>query len=115
MLKIFFDPETRKVMGVHAIGREATELIHIGQSVMIFGGVLDYFVDTVFNYPTLAEAYKLAALNGLNEVHKRTGKLEPMDVFGRPVAEIEPTGDGPDTVAREIVTAAKAKAGKQSS
>jgi NAD(P) transhydrogenase len=113
LLKILFAPDTRKVLGVHAIGREATELIHLGQAVMIFGGVLDYFVDTVFNYPTLGEAYKLAGLNGLNEVYKRAGKLEPMDVFGNavPGASVEPPDstpdDAPSAIAREIAASSK--------
>jgi NAD(P) transhydrogenase len=70
MLKLLFDPKTRKVLGVHAIGDGATELIHIGQAVMAFGGKIDYFVDTVFNYPTLAECYKVAALAGINRLPK---------------------------------------------
>lgn len=68
MLKILFDRESRKILGVHIIGHSASELIHIGQSVLAFGGSLDYFVNTVFNYPTLAEAYKVAALDGYNKV-----------------------------------------------
>jgi len=68
MLKLIFDPETRVLLGVHAIGTDATMLVHIGQAVMIYRGTIDYFVDTVFNYPTLAEAYKIAALNGLNKL-----------------------------------------------
>lgn len=68
MLKLLFHQETRELLGVHAIGTGATELIHIGQAVMAFGGTIDYFVDTVFNYPTLAECYKVAALNGLNKL-----------------------------------------------
>ncbi len=67
MLKLLFHSETRALLGVHAIGEGATELIHIGQAVMAFGGKLDYFVDTVFNYPTLAECYKVAALAALNK------------------------------------------------
>lgn len=70
MLKLLFNPETREVLGVHAIGDGATELIHIGQAVMSFGGKIDYFVDTVFNYPTLAECYKVAALAGINRLPK---------------------------------------------
>jgi NAD(P) transhydrogenase len=66
--KLLFDPEDRKLLGVHIIGFEATELIHMGQAVMIHGGRLDYFLDTVFNYPTMAEVYKLAALNGINKL-----------------------------------------------
>ncbi len=68
MLKLLFDPESRKLLGVHIIGERATEIIHIGQAVMSFDGKIDYFVDTVMNYPTIAEAYKTAALNGLNKL-----------------------------------------------
>lgn len=68
MLKLLFDPKTRELLGVHVIGEGATELIHIGQAVMAFKGPLDYFIDTVFNYPTLAECYRVAALDGLNRL-----------------------------------------------
>jgi NAD(P) transhydrogenase len=67
-LKIIFHRETLEVLGVHIIGEEAAELIHIGQAVMILKGTLQYFADTVFNYPTLAECYKIAAFNGLNKL-----------------------------------------------
>jgi NAD(P) transhydrogenase len=67
-LKLLFNPKTLKLHGVHIIGESATELIHIGQSVISFGGTIEYFRDTVFNYPTLAEAYKVAALDGLNKL-----------------------------------------------
>ncbi len=69
MLKLLFHSKTRELLGVHGIGEGATELIHIGQAVMAFGGKLDYFVDTVFNYPTLAECYKVAALAALNKLN----------------------------------------------
>jgi NAD(P) transhydrogenase len=69
-LKLIFHRETRKVLGVHIIGEGAAELVHIGQAVMILGGTVDYFVDTVFNYPTLAECYKVAAFNGLGRLHR---------------------------------------------
>jgi NAD(P) transhydrogenase len=68
MLKLLFHPETHVLLGVHALGQRATEIIHIGQAVLFYGGLVDYFRDTVFNYPTLAEAYKVAALNGLNRL-----------------------------------------------
>ncbi len=68
MLKLLIHQETRKLLGVHAIGTGATELIHIGQAVMTFNGTIDYFINNVFNYPTLAEAYKVAALNGSNKL-----------------------------------------------
>src|ERR1700750_2335631 len=69
-LKLIFHRMTHAILGVHIIGEGASELLHIGQAVMILGGKLDYFVETVFNYPTLAECYKVAAFNGLNRVSK---------------------------------------------
>lgn len=71
ILKIIFEPKSRRVLGVHIVGERSTELIHIGQAVMTHGGTLDYFVDTVFNYPTLTEAYKIAALDGFSRLEKR--------------------------------------------
>ena len=68
MLKLLIHQETHKILGVHAIGTGSTELIHIGQAVMAFGGTVDFFINNVFNFPTLAEAYKVAALNGLNKL-----------------------------------------------
>ena len=65
-LKIIFHRETREILGVHIIGEGASELVHIGQAVMSLKGTLDYFANTVFNYPTLAECYKAAAFNGLD-------------------------------------------------
>jgi NAD(P) transhydrogenase len=67
-LKIIFHRETKALLGVHIIGEGATELLHIGQAVMILGGTVDYFINTVFNYPTLAECYKAAAFNGVNKL-----------------------------------------------
>jgi NAD(P) transhydrogenase len=67
-LKLIFHRETRLLLGVHIIGEGATELLHIGQAVLILGGTVDYFIDTVFNYPTLAECYKAAAFNGINKL-----------------------------------------------
>ena len=69
-LKLVFHRDTRKVLGVHIIGEGAAELVHIGQAVMILGGTVDYFIDTVFNYPTLAECYKAAAFNGLGRLNR---------------------------------------------
>lgn len=68
MLKLLFHRHTHALLGVHAIGEGATELIHIGQAVMAYQGKIDYFIDTVFNYPTLAECYKVAALDGINRL-----------------------------------------------
>jgi NAD(P) transhydrogenase len=69
-LKLIFHRETRKILGVHIIGEGASELLHIGQAVMVLNGTADYFVQTVFNYPTLAECYKAAAFNGLNKLSR---------------------------------------------
>ncbi len=68
MLKVLFDRRTEQVLGVHIIGEYATELIHIGQAVMALKGGLTYLRDAVFNYPTLAECYKVAALDGYNKL-----------------------------------------------
>jgi NAD(P) transhydrogenase len=68
LLKLLFDRRTRKLLGVHIFGERATEIIHIGQAVLAFGGTIDYFRDSVFNYPTMAEAYKVAGLDGLNRL-----------------------------------------------
>ncbi len=67
-LKLIFSPETKELLGVHIIGEGASELLHIGQAVLALKGTVEYFVDTVFNYPTLAECYKAAAFNGLNKL-----------------------------------------------
>jgi NAD(P) transhydrogenase len=69
-LKLIFHRETKELLGVHIIGEEAAELLHIGQAVMILKGTVEYFVDAVFNYPTLAECYKAAAFNGLNKLSR---------------------------------------------
>jgi NAD(P) transhydrogenase len=67
-VKLLFHRETRDLLGVHIIGEGAVELVHIGQVVLAMGGKIDYFVDTVFNYPTLAQCYKNAAFDGLNRL-----------------------------------------------
>ncbi len=68
LLKLVFSPDSLKLLGVHVIGDRAAEIIHIGQAVLTMDAGIDYFRDTVFNYPTLAEAYKVAALDGLNKL-----------------------------------------------
>lgn len=70
-LKLLFDRNSLKLLGVHIIGERATEIIHVGQAVMAFGGTIEYFVDTVMNFPTMADAYKMAALNGLNRLARQ--------------------------------------------
>ena len=71
MLKILFHRETFQILGIHCFGYEASEIIHIGQAIMSqkgSGNSLMYFINNTFNYPTMAEAYRVAALNGLNRV-----------------------------------------------
>jgi NAD(P) transhydrogenase len=70
MLKLLVEPETHRLLGVHVFGTGATEIIHIGQAVMGCQGTVDYLVDTVFNYPTLAESYKVAALDAMNKMRQ---------------------------------------------
>ena len=91
-LKLIFHSETGALLGVHVIGEGATELIHIGQAVMALGGTVRYFVDHVFNYPTLAECYKVAALAGLNKlgaaraaaIGAAVAPLDPSFLVGKP-------------------------------
>lgn len=71
LLKLLFHTETRKVLGVHILGEGATELVHIGQAILAYEGNIDYFAENVFNYPTLAECYKVAAFSGLNKLSRR--------------------------------------------
>ena len=80
LLKLIFHHGTGELLGAHIIGEGASELIHIGQAVMAFGGNIQYFIDTVFNYPTLAEAYKTAAFDGVNRMGSPsdTLSLRPM-------------------------------------
>ena len=67
-LKLLFNRETKELLGVHIIGEGASEILHIGQAVLTLRGTVEYFIETVFNYPTLAECYKTAAFNGLNKL-----------------------------------------------
>ncbi|HEX9797515.1 MAG TPA: Si-specific NAD(P)(+) transhydrogenase [Anaerolineales bacterium] len=69
LLKLLFHRENHRLLGIHIIGEGASELVHIGQSVLSFGGPIDYFINTVFNYPTLAECYKTAAFDGINRLN----------------------------------------------
>ena len=83
MLKILVHAESRELLGVHVFGTNATELVHIGQTVMGCGGTVDYLVDAVFNYPTLAESYKVAALDAVNKMRAiakvtQTGIYHPL-------------------------------------
>jgi len=84
MMKLIFGLEDRRLLGVHIVGEGATELVHIGQAVLNLGGTLDYFVENTFNYPTLAEAYKIAALDAFNRMPARP--IAPVAVK-RPAAD----------------------------
>jgi NAD(P) transhydrogenase len=71
MLKLLFCPDSFKLLGIHCFGAEATEIVHIGQAIMNQqgeGNTIEYFIKTTFNYPTMAEAYRIAALNGMNRI-----------------------------------------------
>ena len=78
-MKMIFALETRRLLGVHIVGEGATELIHIGQAVLNLGGTLDYFVENTFNYPTLAEAYKIAALDAWNRMPRKQLSVAALD------------------------------------
>jgi NAD(P) transhydrogenase len=86
-MKMIFALETRRLLGVHIVGEGATELIHIGQAVLNLGGGLDYFVENTFNYPTLAEAYKIAALDAFNRFPKRQPSVELFDALSQAALE----------------------------
>jgi len=103
MLKLVFHQKTGRLLGVHIMGEGASELLHIGQAVMSFEGSISYFVDTVFNYPTLAEAYKIAALNGLKRVgaHNRMSREFVAPKADREVARNEAIKDG--SIVAELV------------
>lgn len=91
MLKLIVHTETREILGVHVFGTSATELVHIGQAIMGCGGKIDYLVDAVLNYPTLSEAYKVAALdvaNKLRAVARLTAQMDA-DLLGS-VVDDEP-------------------------
>jgi NAD(P) transhydrogenase len=87
MLKLLVSTEDRTLLGVHVFGTNATDLIHIGQAIMGCGGTVDYLVDTVLNYPTLSEAYKVAALDATN-------KIRAVNMFANGATEESPAPDG---------------------
>ncbi len=88
MLKLLVSTEDRTLLGVHLFGTNATDLVHIGQAIMACGGTVDYLVDTVLNYPTLSEAYKVAALDATN-------KIRAVSMFADGGADGPPPPDGP--------------------
>ena len=96
MMKIIVALETRKLLGVHIVGEGATELIHIGQAVLNLGASLDYLVESTFNYPTLAEAYKIAALDAWNRMPRVT-PLAPVADKATPTPDASPETPDPTT------------------
>ena len=86
VLKIICERNTRKVLGVHIIGEGASELIHIGQAVINLGGTIDYFVENSFNYPTLAEGYKIAALDVWNRLQSQAADVVELKPAARKVS-----------------------------
>lgn len=87
MLKVIFSPGTKALLGVHLIGEQASELIHIGAHVMAAGGTIDAFIDAVYNYPTLADSYKYAAYDGLGRLQEWNAGTERAAGTGRPVGD----------------------------
>ena len=83
-VKLIFDPDDQRVLGVSIVGESAGELIHLAASVMSFGGTLDYFIQGVFNYPALADAYKYAAYDGLQALARRRAKIPGLPTAGAP-------------------------------
>ena len=83
MLKLVFHADTHALLGVHAIGTGATELVHLGQAVLAFDGKVEYFVDTVFNYPTLSDTFKYAAYDGLQRMARRASRTVGLPMSGR--------------------------------
>jgi NAD(P) transhydrogenase len=77
MVKLIFDKSDRKLLGVHVLGEAATEAIHLGQAVLKHGGTIDYFIQTTFNVPTLCEAYKYAAYDGLQRWQETSDLIQP--------------------------------------
>ena len=97
LLKLLFHRETHQLLGVHCIGEQATEIIHIGQAVVSLGGTVEYFCQTVFNYPTMAECYKVAAFDGLNRLREATDceqSCVQLEHHGEEQPATEETGEG---------------------
>jgi NAD(P) transhydrogenase len=77
LIKLVFSSDDRRLLGVHIVGEMASELVHVGQGCLHFGGTIDYFIQTVFNHPTLAEAYKYAAYDGLGNLAREKQRQAP--------------------------------------
>jgi NAD(P) transhydrogenase len=81
-VKLLFDPDSQRVLGVSIVGEGACELIHLAASVMTFGGSIDYFIQGVFNYPAFADAFKYAAYDGLQALARRRAKIPGLPATG---------------------------------
>jgi NAD(P) transhydrogenase len=92
LIKLVFDPVSLALLGVHIIGENASELLHVGMVVMQFGGTINAFIDSVFNFPTLSEAYKYAAYDGLGNVARRANESDRRDHRGTPADSRQPVG-----------------------
>ena len=96
LLKLLFHRQTEQLLGIHCIGESATEIVHLGQAVMSLSGTLSYFRDAVFNYPTMSEAYKVAALDGLNKLSlSRLGSMDDVEPASSPIPEMAPQQEAP--------------------
>jgi NAD(P) transhydrogenase len=92
LIKLVFDPASLALLGVHIIGENASELLHVGMVVMQLGGTINAFIDSVFNFPTLSEAYKYAAYDGLGNVAWRANERDRRDHRGAPADSRKPVG-----------------------
>jgi NAD(P) transhydrogenase len=81
-VKIVFNPDDQRLLGVSIVGEQACELVHLAASVMTFGGTIDYFIQGVFNYPALSDAFKYAAYDGLQALAKRRAKTPGLPSTG---------------------------------
>jgi NAD(P) transhydrogenase len=92
LIKLVFDPESLALLGVHIIGENASELLHVGMMVMQLGGTINAFIDSVFNFPSLSEAYKYAAYDGLGNVARRANESHRRDHRGTPADSRQSVG-----------------------
>jgi NAD(P) transhydrogenase len=92
LIKLVFDPQSLTLLGVHIIGENASELLHVGMVVMQFGGTINAFIDSVFNFPTLSEGYKYAAYDGLGNVARRSHESDRGDHRGTPADSRQSVG-----------------------
>lgn len=104
LMKMIFSRDTKQLLGVHIIGEGATELIHIGQAVLNLGGKLDFFINNIFNYPTLAEAYKVAALDAWNKMQNVAVDLDsqPKDINFEETVDLDSEFSEPETEQVEL-------------